>query len=66
MIYPLTISPHLHTQEVFSDLEASKYQHAEMRISIYGRKAMEWVSQRGGWVAGVHGARMLAVTHGAT
>lgn len=26
------------TREVFSDLEASKYQHAEMRISIYGRK----------------------------
>lgn len=25
------------TQEVFSDLEASKYQHAEMRISVYGR-----------------------------
>ncbi|KAJ9529077.1 hypothetical protein QJQ45_007147 [Haematococcus lacustris] len=30
------------TQEVFTDLEASKYQHAEMRVSIYGRKAMEW------------------------
>eukprot|EP00197_Chlamydomonas_leiostraca_P011982 CAMPEP_0202859138 /NCGR_PEP_ID=MMETSP1391-20130828/1384_1 /ASSEMBLY_ACC=CAM_ASM_000867 /TAXON_ID=1034604 /ORGANISM="Chlamydomonas leiostraca, Strain SAG 11-49" /LENGTH=996 /DNA_ID=CAMNT_0049538147 /DNA_START=131 /DNA_END=3121 /DNA_ORIENTATION=+ len=30
------------TREVFSDLEASKYQHAEMRISVYGRKAMEW------------------------
>ena len=30
------------TKEVFSDLEASKYQHAELRISIYGRKAMEW------------------------
>ena len=27
---------------MFSDLEASKYQHAELRISIYGRKAMEW------------------------
>jgi hypothetical protein len=26
------------TREVFTDLEASKYQHAEMRISIYGRK----------------------------
>lgn len=26
------------TREVFSDLEQSKYQHAEMRISIYGRK----------------------------
>jgi len=30
------------TKEVFTDLEASKYQHAELRISIYGRKAMEW------------------------
>ena len=30
------------TKEVFFDLEASKYQHAELRISIYGRKAMEW------------------------
>ncbi len=29
---------------MFNDLEASKYQHAEMRVSIYGRKAMEWVS----------------------
>eukprot|EP00798_Chlamydomonas_sp_ICE-L_P024031 gene24031-9608_t len=26
------------TQEVLNDLEASKYQHAELRISIYGRK----------------------------
>ncbi len=26
------------TREVFCDLEASKYQHAEMRISVYGRK----------------------------
>lgn len=24
------------------DLEASKYQHAEYRISIYGRKQVEW------------------------
>lgn len=24
------------------DLEASKYQHAELRISIYGRKRVEW------------------------
>ena len=31
------------TKEVFNDLESSKYQHAEMRVSIYGRKAMEWV-----------------------
>ncbi|KAK9843466.1 hypothetical protein WJX81_004251 [Elliptochloris bilobata] len=30
------------TQEVLSDLEASKYQHAEYRISIYGRKRVEW------------------------
>lgn len=30
------------TQEVFNDLEASKYQHAEYRISIYGRKRVEW------------------------
>uniref|UniRef100_A0A6U0MEL2 AMP deaminase n=1 Tax=Prasinoderma coloniale TaxID=156133 RepID=A0A6U0MEL2_9VIRI len=30
------------TQEVFSDLMASKYQMAEYRISIYGRKATEW------------------------
>jgi AMP deaminase len=30
------------TKEVMSDLEASKYQLAEWRISIYGRKASEW------------------------
>lgn len=30
------------TNEVFSDLMASKYQMAEYRISIYGRKASEW------------------------
>jgi len=30
------------TQEVLTDLEASKYQHAEYRISIYGRKRVEW------------------------
>ena len=30
------------TREVFSDLEASKYQHTEYRISIYGRKPVEW------------------------
>ncbi|GLC55501.1 hypothetical protein PLESTB_000994400 [Pleodorina starrii] len=39
------------TQEVFSDLESSKYQHAEMRISIYGRKAMEW-DILAAWVVG--------------
>ncbi|GLT40015.1 hypothetical protein SLA2020_141750 [Shorea laevis] len=30
------------TKEVLSDLEASKYQMAEYRISIYGRKESEW------------------------
>ncbi|RKP26665.1 hypothetical protein SYNPS1DRAFT_3409, partial [Syncephalis pseudoplumigaleata] len=30
------------TREVFSDLEASKYQMAEYRISIYGRSMGEW------------------------
>ncbi|ORZ37155.1 hypothetical protein BCR44DRAFT_1492992 [Catenaria anguillulae PL171] len=30
------------TQEVIADLEASKYQHAEYRISIYGRSKSEW------------------------
>ena len=30
------------TKEVFSDLEANKYQMAEYRISVYGRKATEW------------------------
>ncbi|KAL4432444.1 hypothetical protein ABPG77_001743 [Micractinium sp. CCAP 211/92] len=30
------------TQEVLLDLEASKYQHTEYRISIYGRKPVEW------------------------
>lgn len=30
------------TREVFSDLEGSKYQHTEYRISIYGRKPVEW------------------------
>ena len=27
---------------MLGDLEASKYQHAEYRISIYGRKQVEW------------------------
>lgn len=39
------------TQEVFTDLEASKYQHAEMRISIYGRKQVEW-DILASWVVG--------------
>ncbi|GAB4817976.1 hypothetical protein N2152v2_005022 [Parachlorella kessleri] len=30
------------TKEVFADLEASKYQHTEYRISVYGRKPVEW------------------------
>ncbi|TPX63802.1 AMP deaminase [Spizellomyces sp. 'palustris'] len=30
------------TKEVFSDLEASKYQMAEYRVSIYGRSTQEW------------------------
>jgi AMP deaminase len=32
------------TREVMSDLEASKYQLVEWRVSIYGRKASEWES----------------------
>jgi len=35
------------TREVFSDLEQSKYQHAEMRISIYGRKQVGGGGYRG-------------------
>ena len=27
---------------MLGDLEASKYQHAEYRVSIYGRKQVEW------------------------
>ncbi|XP_021685397.2 AMP deaminase isoform X2 [Hevea brasiliensis] len=30
------------TKEVLSDLEASRYQMAEYRVSIYGRKQSEW------------------------
>ena len=30
------------TKEVFNDLESSKYQLTEYRISIYGRKQVEW------------------------
>lgn len=29
-------------QEVAKELEESKYQHAEPRLSIYGRSASEW------------------------
>ena len=32
------------TQELFEDLEASKYQLVEWRISIYGRKPTEWAT----------------------
>ncbi|KIZ02127.1 AMP deaminase [Monoraphidium neglectum] len=39
------------TQEVFTDYEASKYQHAEMRISVYGRKPVEW-DILAAWVVG--------------
>ncbi|KAI9628511.1 hypothetical protein KEM48_011462 [Puccinia striiformis f. sp. tritici PST-130] len=30
------------TQEIMTDLELSKYQHAEYRLSIYGRSKDEW------------------------
>jgi AMP deaminase len=30
------------TREVIAELESSKYQMAEYRISIYGRSAQEW------------------------
>ena len=31
-------------KEVTSDLEESKYQNTELRLSIYGRKLSEWDS----------------------
>ncbi|MCE2056222.1 hypothetical protein HAX54_044286 [Datura stramonium] len=37
------------TKQVFSDLSASKYQMAEYRISIYGRKMSEW-DQLASWI----------------
>ncbi|WJX49060.1 AMP deaminase [Trifolium repens] len=37
------------TKQVFSDLEASKYQMAEYRVSIYGRKQSEW-DQLASWI----------------
>lgn len=37
------------TQQVFDDLEANKYQFAEYRLSIYGRKRSEW-DTIGAWV----------------
>lgn len=32
----------LFMQEVMSDLEESKYQNSELRLSIYGRSRDEW------------------------
>lgn len=37
------------TKQVFADLAASKYQMAEYRISIYGRKQSEW-DQMASWI----------------
>lgn len=37
------------TQELFDDLAFSKYQKAEYRISIYGRKRSEW-DELAAWV----------------
>eukprot|EP01101_Sappina_pedata_P003239 TRINITY_DN1346_c0_g1_i1.p1 TRINITY_DN1346_c0_g1~~TRINITY_DN1346_c0_g1_i1.p1 ORF type:complete len:706 (-),score=238.52 TRINITY_DN1346_c0_g1_i1:36-2087(-) len=37
------------TQEIFNDLEASKYINAEYRVSIYGRNRNEW-SKLAAWV----------------
>lgn len=39
------------TRELIDDLEDSKYQHAEWRLSIYGRKRSEWESLSK-WVLG--------------
>ncbi|CAK9172025.1 unnamed protein product, partial [Ilex paraguariensis] len=37
------------TKQVFTDLAASKYQMAEYRVSIYGRKQSEW-DQMASWI----------------
>lgn len=37
------------TKQVFTDLAASKYQMAEYRVSIYGRKQSEW-DQLASWI----------------
>ncbi|EFA76108.1 AMP deaminase [Heterostelium album PN500] len=37
------------TKELFEDLEKSKYQNAEYRLSIYGRKMSEW-DNLAGWI----------------
>jgi len=39
------------TKQVMSDYEQSKYQHAELRVSVYGRKAVEW-DVLASWVVG--------------
>ncbi|CAK0871905.1 unnamed protein product [Prorocentrum cordatum] len=39
------------TKELMADLEESKYQHTEWRLSIYGRKRDEW-SMLAKWVTG--------------
>ncbi|KAL9269233.1 AMP deaminase-like protein [Drosera capensis] len=48
------------TKQVFSDLEASKYQMAEYRISIYGRKQSEW-DQLASWIVNndLHSANVV-------
>lgn len=33
---------HVFVQEVMADLEESKYQNSELRLSIYGRSRDEW------------------------
>lgn len=42
------------TRELLDDLEESKYQHAEWRLSIYGRKREEW-ENLSCWVLGEKG-----------
>jgi len=42
MIQVLSTSPHSLWFQVSSDLEESKYQMAELRISIYGKSIDEW------------------------
>lgn len=45
------------TSELLDDLEESKYQHVEWRLSIYGRKLSEWQSLSE-WVLGENGKGM--------
>ena len=42
------------TKELITDLEESKYQHMEWRLSIYGRKRDEW-DKLAKWVLGRDG-----------